>query len=64
MTDELERALWIESPPRKADTPEKRVEEALQKALDATTPECAGAPWEVEEKEQHDGIRIPESGEE
>jgi len=62
VSDELEQILseGFAPHPKKADSPEKRVEEALQRALDATTPEHAGAPWEVErERDDGPGIRIP-----
>lgn len=63
MSDRLEKILsdGFAPHPKKEDSPEKRVEEALQRALDATTPEHAGAPWEIE-KERNDrpGIRIPD----
>lgn len=51
-SDELSRVLWpgdLHLKKDKSDTPEEKVEQALQKALDATTPDRAGAPWDAEE---------------
>ena len=64
MSDELEGLLWVEPKVKKAESPEERVEEALRKALEATTPERPGAPWEIEEKRSEPGFRIPEYSEE
>ena len=64
MSDELERLLWdgAELPPKKEESPEKRVEIALQRALDSTTVEEAGTPWGAKEERRNDGSgRIPES---
>ena len=53
MTDELEKNLWFQPTKiKKAELPEDRVEEALQKALDATTPDHPGTPWDKEEREE------------
>jgi len=51
MADELEKNLWVNTKKAKSDDPDERVREALQKALDATTPEKPGTPWEKQEKE-------------
>jgi len=65
MSDALEKMLWIEpsSKSKKAEDPDERVEEALRKALEATTPDHPGTPWDKQELEPSDdrrGYRIPE----
>jgi hypothetical protein len=45
--DKLSDALWVD-PVKKPEKSEDRLAEALQKALDRTTPERAGAPWDGE----------------
>lgn len=64
MSDALEKNLWVGKPKvKKAEDPEVRVEEALAKALEATTPEHPGTPWEKQEKEPSDQryYNIPEA---
>lgn len=60
--DKLSEMLWVDLPKPKA-APEDRVAQALQKALDSTTPERPGVPWDGEEHGGRDrrglGIRIP-----
>lgn len=50
MSDKLSEVLWVE-PKVKPAAPESRVEDALQRALDNTTPESPGVPWEEDKKE-------------
>ncbi len=51
MSDELSNALWVEPKRNRSGyKPEDRVETALQRALDNTTPERPGAPWDEEDK--------------
>ena len=58
MSDALSDKLWVDlKPARKA--PEDRVEEALQRALDNTTPERPGVPWEGREERVERGYYIP-----
>jgi len=45
LSDELSKVLWVE-PKAKPAPPETRVEDALQRALDATTPARPGVPWD------------------
>ena len=48
--------------PEKPDDPDQRQIDALQKALDNTTPEYAGTPWdagEEDERREERGIWIP-----
>lgn len=40
--------LWVQ--PKRRRTSDDPVEEALRKALEATTPEHAGTPWDGEEE--------------
>ena len=66
MSDALEKRLWVDQEPaaNKAKDPDDRVVEALEKALEATTPSHAGAPWDIQEKEPSGGRnqgRIPEA---
>lgn len=62
MSDQLSRILWVE-PKVKPAPPEMRVEEALQKALDNTTPERPGVPWEeAEVEERSEGGYIVQQG--
>jgi hypothetical protein len=64
MSDSLERALWVQrSQSKKAEDPDERVREALAKALEATTPEHPGAPWDKEDEVSSDdrrGWHIPQ----
>jgi len=66
-TDELEKILASEIEPlsKKEESSAKRVEKALQRALDDTTPERAGSPWGAKQRRRYDrgGIRIPEDTE-
>lgn len=57
MSDSLVEKLWIEHKPRKSDDPDERVRQALKKALDNTTPEHAGSPWDKEEEELNESRR-------
>ena len=61
MSDSLSKALWVDLP-KPIVSPKDRVERALQKALDATTPERPGVPWDekLEEKTER-GYWIPGS---
>lgn len=53
--------LWIDVPKPKV-APEDRVEKALQRALDSTTPERPGVPWEEEKENRNErGYLIPGS---
>ncbi len=66
MSDKLSEILQIPSTwaPSKTEDPDQRVIDALQKALDATTPERAGCPWDEDDKEEgrnESGIWIVES---
>jgi hypothetical protein len=51
MSDKLSDALWVEPKKREPEEFEDRLAESLQKALDKTTPERAGAPWDGEDKQ-------------
>ena len=50
--DELSQTLWPDgvNEGNKSADKEDRLAEALQKALDKTTPERAGCPWDGEHK--------------
>jgi hypothetical protein len=53
MSDKLSRQLqsvsdWV---PKREEDPDKRIIEALGKALNATTPDRAGCPWDKNEEE-------------
>lgn len=51
-----------DAPPTKADDPDQRQIDALQKALDHTTPEYAGTPWDAgdkDERREEPGIWLP-----
>lgn len=51
MSDALSDVLWVQQEkPRKSD--EEELAASLQKALDNTTPERAGAPWDGEHQEE------------
>ena len=45
------REIAGHSKPEKPDDPNARRIEAMQKALDATTPERAGCPWDNDDRE-------------
>ena len=49
MSDELSKALWVELD-KAPSSPEDKVAQALQRALDNTTPDRPGVPWEGEEE--------------
>ncbi len=58
----LLHAAGAQSVPEKPDDPDARRIEAMQKALDNTTPERAGCPWDGEdesEQREEPGIWIP-----
>jgi hypothetical protein len=64
MSDSISSKLWFKASSTKAAvSPEDRVERALEKALDNTTAEYAGTPWdskEPERKNERRGYYIPE----
>ena len=66
MSDALSKQLWVDTKPKTPDTPDHRVEQALQKALDATTPDRPGVPWDedVSERRRDPGYVIPGGGHE
>ena len=49
MSDKLASALWVDLK-KSPSSLEDRVVEALKRALDNTTPERPGVPWEGEEE--------------
>jgi hypothetical protein len=53
MSDRLSQQLQSvkDLAPRREEDPDKRLIEALGKALDSTTPDRAGCPWDKNEEE-------------
>lgn len=67
MSDKLSEILSQVVPrkPVKSEDPDQRVVESLEKALENTTPERAGAPWddkreEESERTERTGLWFPE----
>jgi hypothetical protein len=56
-TDKLAQALWPDgvNDGKKDPEDEDRLAESLQKALDKTTPERAGCPWDGEHTDERRG---------